>query len=633
MAAVLCRWLVIILVAILLADHRSTASGCMGSGSGPVTGTCEAWCHNKYIGILACPAGCVYITHDDLPTRHHDLPTISCLGTPCPAGLFCEAGCTSSSGTGICPAGVFCEAGCTSSSGTGGCPAGSYYTAATGLKTVSECSGTACPAGLFCEAGCTSSSGSGRCPAGSYYNSTGATSSATCLGIPCPAGLFCEAGCTSSKGTGKCPEGSFYSKLGAKSILECSGVPCPTGSVPTSHVDGPPTCEVKSVTVCRPGSGLLPPSTKKANDAVCEKCAVGWISSSFDASPCILHVGAVAGAVVGVAVVVAILVFALLVRRHRSAANKARDRWSAAAPPRANSDAQIMLQEVLLPSGEQYVEVMMSENKDAITDCKVDTGDSKSNVLPPALSVTLPPPPPWSVAHVTAQDSPVMDKDVAECIMSYSASVQVFRDRYRLPDDIDALVKRGRQRLNEYYSEIERSYSPFLPAEEFKRRRTECLKMDQDCNEDTSHQLGVRVLGYMEETLQLLCVRNAIRGKAKGNGMSGYARSLIDKGRITEHIGDKLHEAARFRNVNIGHESVGSGQGVTINPAKTHEFLRLYLDLLNESCVAAAAVDDNVSEDSGGAEYPIDSKGGDEANRTPTPQPPTPWRSEEGKHF
>ena len=393
--------------------------------------------------------------------------------------------------------------------------------------------------------------------------------------------------------------------------------------------------------MCRPGSGLLPPSTKKANDAVCEKCAVGWISSSFDASPCILHVGAiagaVAGAVVGVVVVVVILIFALLTRRRRSAANKARDRWSAAAP-RANSDAQIMLQEVLLPSGEQYVEVMMSENKDAITDCKVadckvDIGDSKTNVLLPALSVSLPPPPPWSVAHVTARDSPVMDKDVAECIMSYSASVQVFRDRYRLPDDMDALVKRGRQRLNEYYSEIERSYSPFLPAEEFKRRRTECLKMDQDCNEDTSHQLGVRVLGYMEETLQLLCVRNAIRGKAKGNGMSGYARSLVDKGRITEHIGDKLHEAARFRNVNIGHESVGSGQGVTINPAKTHEFLRLYLDLLNESCVAAAAVDDNVSEDSGEAEYPIDSKGGDGANRTPTPQLPTPRRGEEGKHF
>ena len=69
------------------------------------------------------------------------------------------------------------------------------------------------------------------------------------------------------------------------------------------------------------------------------------------------------------------------------------------------------------------------------------------------------PPPPWSVADVTAPDSLVMVNEIANFVMSYSASVQVFRDRYRLPDNMGALNKRGRKRLNEYYSEIERSYS------------------------------------------------------------------------------------------------------------------------------------------------------------------------------
>jgi hypothetical protein len=199
------------------------------------------------------------------------------------------------------------------------------------------------------------------------------------------------------------------------------------------------------------------------------------------------------------------------------------------------------------------------------------------------LESDVPPPCPWSVADVTKQDSPVDDDDLVECILSYSASVRVFRDRYHLPNNKTTLLKRGRERLNEYYCEIERSYSPFLPAQEFERRLKECSEMERDCNRDTSHQLGVKVLGFIEMTLQLLCVRNAIRGKAKGNGMGGYAKSLIDKGRITEHLGDRVHEAARFRNVNIGHESVGSAQGVAIQPAKTREFLRLFRDLLNES--------------------------------------------------
>ena len=161
------------------------------------------------------PAGCTcaqLVYPPDDPTR----PPV-CSGVSCTSGTRAT-----------CPAGVFCEAGCTNSSGTGKCPAGSYYTN-TGANSSAMCSGTSCPAGLFCEAGCSNSSGTGECPAGSYYTNTGANSSATCSGTTCPAGLFCEAGCASSSGTGKCPAGSYYTATGLKTAAECSGTTCPAG--------------------------------------------------------------------------------------------------------------------------------------------------------------------------------------------------------------------------------------------------------------------------------------------------------------------------------------------------------------------------------------------------------------------
>jgi hypothetical protein len=190
------------------------------------------------------------------------------------------------------------------------------------------------------------------------------------------------------------------------------------------------------------------------------------------------------------------------------------------------------------------------------------------------------PPCPWSVAEVTNAASTVTDTDLATCILSHNASVRVFRDRFNIPNDLPTLLKRQRSRLNEFYCEIERSYSPFLSDEDFVHRRDECLKaVQQNCNPDTSHQLGMTCIAQIEETLQRLCSRNAIRGE---RGMGGYAKSLLGKGRITEALHDRLSDASRFRNINIGHEGVGAGCGVAIQPAKTHEFLRLYLDLLHE---------------------------------------------------
>ena len=75
--------------------------------------------------------------------------------------------------------------------------------------------------------------------------------------------------------------------------------------------------------------------------------------------------------------------------------------------------------------------------------------DSDAPQQDAALEAPLPCP--WTVAHVTAPGSTVTDSELADCVLTYSKSVQVFRERYRLPDNKAALVDRGRPRLNEYW--------------------------------------------------------------------------------------------------------------------------------------------------------------------------------------
>jgi serine/threonine protein kinase len=284
----------------------------------------------------------------------------------------------------------------------------------------------------------------------------------------------------------------------------------------------------------------------------------GTTSGDESAPSASLPIGAIGGGVGGF-VVIAIIVVVLWILRRNNAANKAPNGGTSATSPRANS------------SDEHGFELTANPMRNRSKSVGFDGDDSE------ALA-----PPLWSVADVTAPNSPVTDSDIAKFILSYSASKQVFRDRYHLPNNLDKLLGRGRKSLNEYYSEIERAYSPFLPTEEFERRRDECKEMERDCNEETSHQLGVKCIAQMEETLQRLCVRNALP-RGKGNGMGGFAKSLIDNGRISKLLSIQLHEVAQFRNKVIGHDSVGSGQGVKIRPAKTREFLRMYRDLLNES--------------------------------------------------
>lgn len=272
-----------------------------------------------------------------------------------------------------------------------------------------------------------------------------------------------------------------------------------------------------------------------------------------------LPIGAIVGGVGGF-VAIAIIVIALWATRWRRNAvilpqfpSKAR-KMSAIVPqvnnkvvPAAKNDEH---------GFELAVRPMRNRSPSVEFDGEFDGDDSEA----------LPPPPSsaWSsVTSVTARGFPVTDSEIAEEIESV----------------------RG---------------SPFLSTEEIKRRRDECKKMERDCNEITSygggwvhstkmigHKIGVKSIAQMEETLQNLCVRNELACE-KDSGMGGFAKSLADNGRISKLLSDQLHEVAQFRNTLIGH-TFGSGKGVKMQPAKTKEFLRLYLDLLNESSATATA--------------------------------------------
>jgi serine/threonine protein kinase len=139
----------------------------------------------------------------------------------CPAGAYCLAGCSSSSGSGLCRPGSYSTAGSGTSAACTACPAGTYNENR-GSTVLSAC--TECPAGSYCLSGCNSSSGSGLCAAGTY-STPGSGSSAACT--PCPGGLYCLAGCASSGGSGVCAAGSF-SVTGSGVSAHCTK--CPAGA-------------------------------------------------------------------------------------------------------------------------------------------------------------------------------------------------------------------------------------------------------------------------------------------------------------------------------------------------------------------------------------------------------------------
>ena len=193
------------------------------------------------------------------------------------------------------------------------------------------------------------------------------------------------------------------------------------------------------------------------------------------------------------------------------------------------------------------------------------------------------------MSHVVVDGSGVSDDDVAQCIINYTNVNQRFNDLIGThgisgtdKEKTLKLLERGRDQMNEYYTRIKRECHPFITGEEYTRRYSECRLMMRNCDANTSHDFAVTVIAQMEDIAQSLCVLNALP-RGKGSGMGGFAKSLFDNGRIPKLLCDRLHEVAQFRNKVIGHDSVGSGKGVTINPAKTLEFLRLYLNLLNES--------------------------------------------------
>ena len=201
---------------------------------------------------------------------------------------------------------------------------------------------------------------------------------------------------------------------------------------------------------------------------------------------------------------------------------------------------------------------------------------------------------PWPVAEVTRAESTVRDDELTPCILAYAKVSPIFRDRFDITpsDGADALQQRGRDSLVRCYKEIERACNPFLPAMEGARRRAECAEMERenrmaaapgrgDAGQNTSHAIAVRCFGQIEETLDHLCVRNNLRGRAQGLG--GYAANLQRGRRITDALLDRLKRAGQFRNVNLGHEAQGAAQGIVVRAKKTSEFLRLYRDLLQES--------------------------------------------------
>ena len=195
---------------------------------------------------------------------------------------------------------------------------------------------------------------------------------------------------------------------------------------------------------------------------------------------------------------------------------------------------------------------------------------------------------PWLVSVVAADGSVVSDDGLAQCIVDYAKKARRFSAYIGThgisgTDEEKArkLLQRGRENMNKYYEQLERECSPFLPTEEYRRLRSECIAMMRECGDATAQDIARKCFGQIEDTLMLFATRAGIRGGA--NGIGGYVKKLEEADRLPPTLATRLHSAAQFRNVNLGHEPLGAGQGVIIPAATTERYLRLYLDLLNES--------------------------------------------------
>ena len=194
---------------------------------------------------------------------------------------------------------------------------------------------------------------------------------------------------------------------------------------------------------------------------------------------------------------------------------------------------------------------------------------------------------PWLVSVVAADGSVVSDDGLAQCIVDYAKKARRF-SAYIGTHGISGtdeektlkLLQRGRENMNKYYEQLERECSPFLPTEEYRRLRGECIAMMKECGDATAQDIARKCFGQIEDTLMLSATRAGIRGKA--NGIGGYVKKLEEADCLSPTLASRLHSAGQFRNV-MCHDPMGAGQGVIIPAAKTREFLRLYLDLLNES--------------------------------------------------
>ena len=194
---------------------------------------------------------------------------------------------------------------------------------------------------------------------------------------------------------------------------------------------------------------------------------------------------------------------------------------------------------------------------------------------------------PWTVKRVASSGSSVSDDDVAQCIVGYAKATPRFSDLIGThgisgtdEEKTLKLLQRGRENMNKYYEQLERACSPFLPDEEYRRLRGECIAMMRECGDATAQDIARKCFGQIEDTLMLSATRAGIRGKA--NGIGGYVKKLEEADCLSPTLASRLHSAGQFRNV-MCHDPMGAGQGVIIPAAKTREFLRLYLDLLNES--------------------------------------------------
>ena len=195
---------------------------------------------------------------------------------------------------------------------------------------------------------------------------------------------------------------------------------------------------------------------------------------------------------------------------------------------------------------------------------------------------------PWLVSLVAADGSVVSDDDLAQCIVDYAKTSRQFGAYIGAhgisgTDEQKAmkLLERGREYMNKYYEQLERECSPFIPNEEYRRLRGECIAMIRECGDATAQEIALKCFGQIEDLLMLFATRAGLRGKA--NGIGGYVKKLEEAGRLSPTLIARLLSASQFRNVNIGHEKMGAGQGVVIPAATTEHYLRLYLDLLNES--------------------------------------------------